>query len=238
MRGPPNPGKMKERGVRDEEYTEEIGVGPVDVFHRYGVAAGSEITGRLDEEGERFTARIGEMLGAVGEGMTGFVTDLFGTATRAGVYVTLREHDGATVGEIANEMGIQPESAEEALEGLRKEGAVRLSNGRYEAVEPAEFVRKAPERVGNRIRESIGEEGGKRRVPIRGDKPSIDAEYDEEADEVTVRVEDPGDADYVEVLVDAEVKKYFEPPSEGDEFTVEADREQSVVARSGCLGRA
>lgn len=239
MRGAPNSAKMKERDAREEECTEEIGVGPVDVFHKYGVAAGSDIGERLDEESERVRTRISEMLGAVGEGMSGFVTDLFGTSTRAGVYVALRQHDGATTEEIADEMGIQIESAEDALEGLREEGAVRLSDGRYEAVEPAEFVRKTPERVGDRIRESIGEGDGEvSRVPIRGEKPEIDAEYDEESGEVTVNVEDPGDADYVEVLVGSEVKKYFEPPSEGDKFTVKADREQSVVARSGCIERS
>jgi DNA-binding Lrp family transcriptional regulator len=232
---------MTEREDRDEPdnglRAEEVLVGPVEVFHEYGVAVGSGIGGRIDEGGDRVRSRVDEALSAVGEGVNDLITDLFGTNARAGVYATLRRTGGATAEEIADETGLTDERVKDALEGLEREGAVRRSGGRYEAVEPAELVRQAPGRVGDWIRSSIGEGGeGVRRLPIRGEKPVIDAEYDEESDEVTVRVVDPGDADYVEVVVGSEVRKYFEPPSEGDEFTVEANREEAVVARSGCLG--
>ena len=218
---------------------EELLVEPVDVIHEYGVAVGSEIGGRIDDEGDRIKGRVDEALSAVGEGVNDLITDLFGTDTRAGVYAALRRTDGAEAEEIADETGLADEEVEDALDGLEDEGVVRLSDGGYEAVEPTELVRQAPGRVGDWIRDSIGEGGrqGGRKLPIRGEKPVIDAEYDEEADEVTVRVVDPGDADYVEVVVGSEVKKYFEPPSAGDEFTVEADREDAVVARSGGLSK-
>jgi len=219
----------------DDTGVEELLKGPVDVIHEYGAAVGS-LGGRIDEEGERARNRVSEALGAFGEGVNDLATDLLGTDARAGVYAALRRTGGATAGEVADETGLPDRAVEDALSALVSEGFVRRTGGRYEAVEPAELVREAPGRVGGWIRDSIGDGGdGARRLPIRGEKPIIDAGYDEEVDEVTVRVEEPGDADYVEVVVGSEVRKYFEPPSAGDEFVVGAEREEAVVARSGCL---
>lgn len=217
---------------------EELLVGPVNVFHEYGVAVGSGIGGRIDEEGERVKQRLDEVLGAVGEGVGSLMTELLGTDTRAAVYTTLRGLDGATPDEVADETGLPVSRVEEALRGLEEQGAVERSDGRYAAVEPADLVRTAPGRVGDWIRGSIGDEGEVRKLPIRGEKPELDAEYDEEGGEVTVRVIDGGDADYVEVLVNAEVRHEFEEPSAGDEVTVAVEREEAVVARSGCIERA
>lgn len=217
---------------------EELLIEPVDVFHEYGVAAGSGIGNRIDDEGDRVRTRIGEALGAVEEDVSNLMVRLFGTDTHAGVYVAVRRRGEATAGEVADETDLPPDRVENVLEELAEEGVLRRTDGGYKAVEPREFVKRVPERVGDWIRDSIGGNEEARRLPIRGEKPQIDAEYDEENNEVTVRVEDPGDADYVEVLVGAEVEKYFEHPSEDDEFTVDADREQAVVARSGCLERS
>ncbi|MFP4188667.1 MAG: helix-turn-helix domain-containing protein, partial [Halobacteriales archaeon] len=162
---------------------EELLVGPVDVFHEYGATVGSGIGGRIDDEGERVRSRVDEALTAVGESVNELVTDLFGTDTRAGIYATLRQVGEATPEEIADETGLPERRVEDALEGLEKEGVVRRSDGRYEAVEPAELVRQAPGRVGDWIRSSIGEgkRQKRRKLPIRGEKPIIDAEYDEES---------------------------------------------------------
>jgi len=217
---------------------EELLVGPVNVFHEYGVAVGSGIGGRIDKEGERVMERLDGVLGAVGGGIGDLMTELLGTDTRAAVYTALRERDGATPDEVADETGLPVNRVEEALRGLKEQGAVGRSEGRYTAVEPAELVRKTPGGVGDWIRGSVGDEGGVRKLPIRGEKPELDAEYDEEAGEVTVRVIDGGDADYAEVLVNAELRHEFEEPSEGDEVTVAVGREEGVVARSGRIGRA
>jgi hypothetical protein len=57
---------------------------------------------------------------------------------------------------------------------------------------------------------------------------SVSVEFDEEMEEATVTVEQPTEADSLEVLLNGEVKKEIENPYTGDEVTVEATERDRI----------
>lgn len=236
---------MTDRETHDrlEEKVEEasgveklLSTDPVEVFHEHGVhtQAVKGVGERIEEGREKAVST----LETVEDEVERLMGDLLGTDTHAGVYVAVRKTEASTPNEVADEAGLTPARVEEILEELEGDGFVESSDDGYVAVTPTKIVKETPERVGDWISSSIrgegrGAEEDIMRLPVRGKKPELEADYREDEGEITVRVKDPGDADYVSILVGTEVKHRFEPPSSGDEVTLRTEPEDAVVARSG-----
>jgi len=228
-----------EETVEDVEETVEEG------SERLGERAkeGSEsLSERLNERRESAGARAEEALETLDESVSRLLSEALDTETRVAVYVTLRKKDGATLDEVVEESGLYPENVERVLGDLEDEGVVVSDDDLYTAVAPTELVSSLPSRVGSwvgsfirRERSNVGRIAEGELGVARDDKPELRAEYDKENDEVTVRVKDPGGADFVNVLVGGEVGHTFHFPSEGDEVTLNHSSGEKITAESGDL---
>jgi hypothetical protein len=184
-----------------------------------------------EEQREVMESRAEETLDAVGGGVERLLKDVLETNARVSVYVALRKTGEATPEEVVEESGLYPGKVESVLEGLEDDGFVRSADGRYEAVPPTRIVRNVPGLVGGWLEDAMGVRDG-------GDGPDVNLEavYDKENGEVTVRLNETGEADYLNVLVDGEVRHTFQSPSPGDEVTLKKGAGEEVTARSGYVG--
>lgn len=202
-----------------------------------------EMGERFDEQRENVSEQAEKALEVLDDSVNRLLSEALDTETRVAVYVTLRKKDGATAEEVVEESGLYPENIERVLSELEDEGIVESEEGVYRAVPPTDLVSSLPKRVGGWVGSFIRREGrdvskmaeGELGISDDEDKPELKAEYDMENDEVTVRVEDPGGSDYVNVLVDGEVGHTFHFPSEGDEVTLKRSSGEKITAESGDL---
>lgn len=245
------------RRERIEEKTDEV-LGTVEETVGDVEETVEEESERLSERARERTEKVGETLDkqretagehtekalqAFDDSINRLLSEALDTETRVTVYITLRKKDGATLGEVAEESGLYPENVASVLEELEDEDIVESEDGLYRAVPPTDLVAGLPKRVGSWVGSFMRREKtdvsklaeGELGISEDDEKPEVRAEYDKENDEVTVRVEDAGGSDYLNILLDGEVGHTFHFPSEGDEVTLKRSSGEKVTAESGYL---
>lgn len=189
----------------------------------------SEAEGTLEDVEDRAEdvgKRLDDVLDAVDDSVTRLLSEALDTDARVAVYATLRKIGGGGIEDISEENGMYPQTVGSVLEDLEDDGVVESENGEYRAVPPTRLVTVVPGLLADRI-------GG---VRDDGDgETNVEAKYDEENEEVTVRVVRVGEADYLNVLVDGEVRHTFQSPEDGDEVSLKASPDADITAESGTV---
>jgi DNA-binding transcriptional ArsR family regulator len=180
----------------------------------------------VEDRAEDVGRRLDDVLGAVDDSVTRLLSEALDTDTRVAVYATLRKIDGGSIEDISEENGMYPRTVGSVLQDLEEDEVVEIEDGEYRAVPPTRLVTAVPGLLADRIGGVRDKEGG---------ETSVEAEYDEENEEVTVRVVRAGEADYLNVLVDGEVRHTFQSPGDGDEVSIKADPDADLTAESGTV---
>lgn len=182
----------------------------------------------VEDRAEDVGRRLDSLLDAVDDSVSRLLAEALDTDTRVAVYVTLRKIDGGTAEEVAEESGLYPGNVESVLEELRDDGVVERGEDGYAAVPPTRLVTSFPGLVANRISDAVPGNGTETET-------KVEAEYDDENEEATVRVTQAGDADFLNVLVDDEVRHTFQSPRDGDEVVLKKDADSGIVVETGTV---
>lgn len=181
----------------------------------------------VEDRAEDVGSRLDDVLDAVDDSVTRLLSEALDTDARVAVYATLRKTGGGTAEDVSEENGMYPQTVESVLNDLEEDGVVENEDGTYHAVPPTRLVTVVPGLVANRIGGVVpNDETG---------ETSIEAEYNEEDEEVTVRINRAGGADYLNILVDGEVRHTFQSPEDGDDVSLKATPDADITAESGTV---
>ncbi len=187
-----------------------------------------ETLGDVEERAEDVGERLDRLLDAVDDSFSRLLAEALDTDTRVAVYVTLRKIDGGTVEEVAEESGLYPANVESVLEELRDDGVVERRDDVYSAAPPTRLVTSFPGLVASRIGDAVPSNDTRTET-------KVEAEYDDEKEEATIRVTQAGDADFLNVLVDDEVRHTFQSPEDGDEVVLKKETDAEIAVETGTV---